>query len=139
MSIKVRCLIAAMALGVAFCGCGKKQPAPDTQKPLPSASVNEPSTPASTPAPAGTPQAVAPPPAAPSAQPVTPAVIPATSNAEAALGDLTQALRKYAAEKQRVPASINEVVAAGYIQNLPQPPAGKRYVIDAKRVAVVLQ
>lgn len=55
------------------------------------------------------------------------------------LGALTQALRKYSAEKQRVPATLNEVVAAGYVQTLPQPPPGKRFVIDTRRVAVVLQ
>ena len=56
----------------------------------------------------------------------------------AALGELTQALRKFSAEKQRVPASLSEVVAAGYVRSLPQPPPGKRFAINRQRVEVIL-
>jgi hypothetical protein len=57
----------------------------------------------------------------------------------AVLEELTQALRKYSAERRRVPASLNELVAAGYIQNLPPPPAGQAFAIDAKNVRVILK
>jgi hypothetical protein len=56
----------------------------------------------------------------------------------AALGELTQALRKYSFEHQRVPKAIGEVVAAGYVKNMPQPPSGKKFAVDAKTVQVVL-
>ena len=60
-------------------------------------------------------------------------------DATAALDILSQAVRKFGAEKQRVPKSLDEVVAAGYIKTLPQPPPGKRFSIDAKRMTVFLE
>jgi nitrous oxide reductase accessory protein NosL len=56
----------------------------------------------------------------------------------AALGELTQAMRKYSFEHQRLPKSFSEVVAAGYVKNMPQAPPGKKFEIDAKTVQVVL-
>ena len=72
-----------------------------------------------------------------------PAVGATLSNASeaalnAALGELTQALRKYSFEHQRLPKTLNEVVAAGYVKNMPQAPSGKRFEIDPKTVQVVL-
>ena len=54
------------------------------------------------------------------------------------LDALTQALRRYSAEKRRLPSSLNEVVAAGYLKVLPPPPPGMRYAINPARVEVVL-
>ena len=75
------------------------------------------------------------PPAA--AEPAAPA-----GNAEADLAplldQLTQTLRKYSAEKQRVPDSLDELVATGYLPSLPQAPAGKKFVINPQRVEVIL-
>jgi competence protein ComGC len=56
----------------------------------------------------------------------------------AALMELTQALRRYSFEHQRVPKTIGEVVAAGYLKNMPQAPPGKKFAIEAKKVQVVL-
>ena len=56
----------------------------------------------------------------------------------AALGELTQALRKYSFEHHRLPKTFNEVVAAGYVNNVPQAPPGKKFEIDPKTVQVVL-
>jgi len=56
----------------------------------------------------------------------------------AALGELTQALRRYSFEHQRLPKTMGEVVAAGYVKNMPQAPQGKKFAIDAKTVQVVL-
>jgi len=56
----------------------------------------------------------------------------------AALGELTQALRKYSFERQRVPKTINELVAAGYLKNMPLAPQGRKFEIDPKTVQVVL-
>ena len=55
------------------------------------------------------------------------------------LDQLTQTLRKYSAEKQKVPSSLDELVGAGYLTELPQPPPGKKFVINPQRVEVVLE
>jgi hypothetical protein len=55
------------------------------------------------------------------------------------LADLTQALRRYSAEKREVPPSLDALVAAGYIQQVPQAPAGKAFAVDRKDVRVVLR
>lgn len=57
---------------------------------------------------------------------------------EVALAELTQVLRKYSFEHQRVPKTFNEVVAAGYMKGVPQAPPGKKFEIDPKTVQVVL-
>jgi hypothetical protein len=56
----------------------------------------------------------------------------------AALAELTQAVRKYSFEHQRVPKTIGELVAAGYLKTMPLAPAGKKFAIEAKNVQVVL-
>jgi hypothetical protein len=55
------------------------------------------------------------------------------------LAELTQALRKYSAEKRAVPASLTELVVAGYIERVPPAPQGRAFSIDAKNVRVVLK
>jgi hypothetical protein len=54
------------------------------------------------------------------------------------LAELTQALRKYSFEQQRLPKTFSEVVAAGYVKNMPQAPPGRKFEIDPKTVQVVL-
>ena len=58
---------------------------------------------------------------------------------QAALTDLTKVLRQYSFEKRKLPQSLNEIVDAGYLQKIPEAPAGKKFVIDQKTVQVVLQ
>ena len=74
------------------------------------------------------------------AQPAVGATLSNASEAalNAALGELTQAVRKYSFEHQRVPKTVAEVVAAGYLKSMPQAPQGKKFAIDAKTVQVVL-
>ena len=48
----------------------------------------------------------------------------------ATLNRLTQVLRRFSAEHQRVPTSLNELVTAGYLTELPAAPAGKQFVFD---------
>jgi hypothetical protein len=67
-----------------------------------------------------------------------PAVAPAGGDMSVVLAQLTQAVRRYGAEKQKVPASLNEVLGAGYVQGTPQAPAGKKFAIDPKRLEVML-
>ena len=55
----------------------------------------------------------------------------------ATLVELTQTVRKYAAEKQRVPKDLNELVGAGYLPSVPTAPSGKRFAID-KQLQVYL-
>ena len=53
------------------------------------------------------------------------------------LAELTQVVRKYGAEKQRVPKDLNEIVAAGYLPSVPSAPAGKKFAIN-KQMEVYL-
>ena len=62
---------------------------------------------------------------------------PDTASADARAAELTQVVRKYAAEKQRAPKDFQEIVAAGYLTSVPAAPAGKKFVID-KNLAVQL-
>jgi hypothetical protein len=55
------------------------------------------------------------------------------------LAELTQALRRMSAEQREVPNSLDALVAAGYVRNLPQPPPGKVFAIDRKNVRVILK
>jgi hypothetical protein len=48
-------------------------------------------------------------------------------------------LRKFSAEQRRVPASLDELVAAGYLQNVPSLPSGKEFGIDPKNLQVILK
>src|SRR5688572_12812196 len=87
-------------------GCGKK-----TDTAIPSAPEN--------------PAAAAP--TAPSA-PATDAP-PAEADMSATLARLTQTVRRFAAEHRRAPASLNELVQAGYLPEMPGAPPGKKFVI----------
>jgi len=53
-----------------------------------------------------------------------------SATAEAKAAELTQIVRKYAAEKQRAPKSFDEIVAAGYLPSVPAGPPGKTFAID---------
>lgn len=75
--------------------------------------------------------------ASPGAAPA-PVAVATGSTAAADLAELTQALRKYGFEHQRVPKSFAELVAAGYVKGNPTPPPGKKFEIDPKTVEVIL-
>ncbi len=45
------------------------------------------------------------------------------------LSELTQQVRKYSVEQRQPPASLDDLVARGYLKELPAAPAGKRFVI----------
>lgn len=57
---------------------------------------------------------------------------------DAILGELTQAVRKFSVERRSVPKGLEELVAHGYLSQLPPAPAGKRFVIT-KDLRVVLE
>ena len=48
----------------------------------------------------------------------------------AALQALTQAVRRYGVEQRRPPTSLDELVTKGYLDSIPQPPAGKKFAIN---------
>jgi hypothetical protein len=48
----------------------------------------------------------------------------------AALQVLTQAVRRYGVEQRRAPTSLDELVSNGYLDGIPQPPAGKKFAIN---------
>ena len=81
----------------------------------------------------------APPPAAYAATNAGTSAVASEAGLAPVLAELTQALRKFSVEQRRVPASLNELVAAGYIKNLPQPPPGKAFKIDSKNVQVIVK
>jgi len=49
-----------------------------------------------------------------------------------ALAELTQVVRRYAAEQRRAPKTLDELVVAGYLSQVPKPPAGKQFAINEK-------
>jgi hypothetical protein len=91
-------------------------------------------------------------PSTPAAEPPTPAVTnpspsqrttPGTTTAPAPaaapdLAALTHAARQFAAERRKVPGSLEELAAAGYLKQVPQAPPGKQFLITP-RLEVVLQ
>ncbi len=62
----------------------------------------------------------------------------ATADNTTDLTTLTQALRRYSMERRKVPADLNEVIAAGYLKGMPAAPAGKKFGINTKRLEVIL-
>lgn len=52
---------------------------------------------------------------------------------------LTELLRRFTVEQQQVPKDLAELVALRYLDALPEPPDGQKYVIDRKRVEVRLE
>jgi len=48
----------------------------------------------------------------------------------ATLNDLTQTVRRYAAEQRRTPKDLNELITAGYLSALPPAPEGKRFALN---------
>ena len=138
--------IAVAALIVTVPGCGRNQPSSAKAKSGSGSGSAEQAarSPEGTPAPqtaaADSPAVFATQPR-PANAPVTPIVLSDPGNLEKTLADLTQALRKYSFENRRMPKSFSEVVTAGYIQPVPQPPPNKKFEIDpkTKRVVVMTQ
>ena len=55
------------------------------------------------------------------------------------LADLTRLVRRYSVEQQQVPRDLVELVALNYLESVPPPPAGRKYIIDRKAVEVRLE
>jgi hypothetical protein len=105
------------------------------------------SKPASTPAPEA-PVAVAPAPVAPAprasgSQAALPArstdpVPPSAPGEEPSLAELNRALNAYTIGMLKEPASLEDLVKGGYIKKLPAPPPGKKFVLNARKSAVLV-
>jgi hypothetical protein len=139
----MRLLISLVALMFAVAGCGKKDPetpkaggkSPATAK---TDGTDGSSTPTSSEAIQAAPES-APPSSGTSVRLSRSPETPLTeAEASVILGDLTQTLRKFSAEKQRVPKSLQELVGGGYLKGIPPAPPGKKFAINEKRVEVVL-
>ena len=62
-------------------------------------------------------------------QPLAPPAVDA-AQVSAMLSELTQAVRKFGAEQRRVPKTLEEVAAGGYLTRIPAAPSGKKFAID---------
>ncbi len=138
-------ILKSNTLGAAICvtllcaaGCGKKESPPQKAESssYPASVEPQAQAPMTAEVRTATPSSAAP--TAGAAVVQSPAVVRPGSDMSAVLAQLTQAVRRYGAEKQKVPASLNEVLGAGYVQGTPQAPAGKKFAIDPKRLEVML-
>lgn len=137
-------LTVTLILSVALSGCGKtEKPTTHAVSPAPVATESTTGSEAEqAAAPASDSQIVTP--AAGPAQrqagqvQVTPVVIGNGADLSATLAQLTQAVRKYGFERRRMPKTLDEVVAAGYVSAMPNPPAGQKFTLEPKNVEVVL-
>jgi hypothetical protein len=55
------------------------------------------------------------------------------------LGHLTHLARRYSVEQQQVPKDLLDLVTLKYLEEVPMPPNGQRFVIDRKTVEVRLE
>jgi hypothetical protein len=120
---------------VAISGCKKNEPAaeaPPAEKKSGGVSIAE-AAPEGQPAPTPTTTAPAETPAAPPAEADPGSVSPEPMDVN--ISRLQSVVDSYYAENKRVPTF--EILLAGkYLNGLPTPPAGKKYVIDAKSITV---
>ena len=59
-------------------------------------------------------------------------------NPEKDLAELSLAVRAYYLSQGKQPGTLDDLVQARCIYQLPTPPAGKKYAIDAKKLEAVL-
>jgi len=109
--VLLSCLLAT------WVGCGKRSsatPAP----PEPKGAAEE--------------TATAPPPDSTAPEPSPQVVVADEAQIAAALGELTQVVRRFGVEQRRVPKTLDELVTQGYLSRVPEPPAGKKFAINPK-------
>ena len=114
-----------LAVGVLLVlpACGKKQPTtPSTVADSQANPSSQAADGAAVPAPAGT---------------ANPTEVTNPADVQGTLGLLTDAVRKYCVEQRKVPSTIEEVIAAGYIRNAPAPPPGKKFAINSRREVIL--
>ncbi len=122
-------LLFATALLHSIAGC-KRNPAPNPPPAPPEAPV---SAPASAPTPGATPAA----PPAPTAATNLPQAKPGASESSPLNAELTDAVARFRDKHKRLPTHWQELLQAGFLKALPQPPPGVRYAIDPISAMVV--
>jgi hypothetical protein len=128
-------LIAIVVVSFLFAGCGKK---PDNSSLSPATqSVVEPASGNQSPAAPSTATSTQPVPGDQSST-APDLAQPAQGDMKSMLDELTWSVRQYCIANHSVPASLDEVAAAGFITNMPTAPAGKKFAIDPKKIQVVL-
>lgn len=71
--------------------------------------------------------------------PALPTPLPSTATTpEEAVAEVDRALELWTFKRGQPPKDLNELVTAGFLQRLPTPPAGKRFVLDAAKMRVHL-
>jgi hypothetical protein len=55
------------------------------------------------------------------------------------LDHLTHLIRRYTVEQQQVPRDLVDLVALNYLESVPIPPPGQKFVIDRKAVEIRLE
>jgi len=56
----------------------------------------------------------------------------------ASLHHLTRLVQRYTVEQQQVPKDLNQLVALKYLDGVPTPPEGRKFIIDRTTVQVRL-
>jgi len=104
-----------------FIGCNKSKP---EAAPIPPPAVAPPPRPASS---RGTPATTA-----PDSGP------PSTPGEEPSLAELHRALNAYTIGLLKEPATLEDLVKEGFIKRVPAAPPGKKFVLNAKKSAVLI-
>ena len=63
---------------------------------------------------------------------------PPPANPQVDLPNLTAAVRAHVMSQGKVPQTLEDLVKANCIDRIPQAPAGKKYVLDAKKTGIAL-
>lgn len=67
------------------------------------------------------------------------APLPSTATTpEEALAEIHRALELWTFKRSQPPKDLNELVTGGFLQRLPSPPAGKKFVLDVAKMRVQL-
>ena len=74
----------------------------------------------------------------PSSTSTAPEAPAAPPNPEVDLKALNEAVRAHIMGQLKEPTTLEDLVKTGFIKRLPAAPAGKKYVLDAKKASVLL-
>lgn len=74
----------------------------------------------------------------PTSPPTASETTAAPANPEVDLPALNEAVRAHVMGLVKEPASLEDLVKAGFIKRLPTPPPGKKYVLSPDKTAVLL-
>ncbi|MEW6305927.1 MAG: hypothetical protein AB1705_20825 [Verrucomicrobiota bacterium] len=136
--MNVRLLLILLVLAAFLCSCGSKPSDSPTAEP-PEAKAVPLAVKSGGPAPPPPPLPGQAPAAATDLTPTNPPVPEEGVTLEpfnTALVDLQEAVDQYMQDMERTPKSLQEIVAAGFLERLPEPSKGKKFVIDQESFQV---